>query len=130
MREINTVEEHAFDMQLRTTKDMEKKYSAGQREHGGKLWRKPMLKHMWAEIVDLLHYYHTHAYQIEKCIAILEAEEKRNNWLTLAEGSVLNILRTGNEDGVMEEELAEDTWDSCQQLLVEQQPTLPFGGGQ
>ena len=44
-------------------KAMSKKYRAGQDEHGGKLWRKPMLKNMQDEVVDLVVYFHTHNMQ-------------------------------------------------------------------
>ena len=49
------------------SKDLERKYRAGQREHGGNLWEKPgMLNHAIDEVVDLVVYLYTLRAQLER----------------------------------------------------------------
>ena len=98
-------------------KAMSKKYRAGQDEHGGKLWRKPMLKNMQDEVVDLVVYFHTHNMQQLKLTSILyqlraglvsvpkgyDAWDMVEDALALAE-EALNLIEHGNEDGDEEEE--------------------------
>ena len=52
-------------------KAMSKKYRAGQTEHGGALWRKPMVNHMIEEIIDLSVYMGTHRVQMLQVGALL-----------------------------------------------------------
>ena len=40
-------------------KDVSLKYRRGQAEHGGALWRRPVWKDAWDEILDLAVYMHT-----------------------------------------------------------------------
>ena len=89
-----------------------RKYDMGQEEHGGRFWRKPVLRYMQDEIVDLVFYYDVLAGQQERAIQLLE-------WATSSplphpdpEGispyrmakMALNVLKYGNEDGATEEE--------------------------
>jgi len=41
------------------THDVQEKYIKGQLEHGGALWRRPVWKDAWEEILDLCTYMHT-----------------------------------------------------------------------
>jgi hypothetical protein len=40
-------------------RDVSKKYRKGQEEHGGALWRRPVWKDTWDEVLDLCTYVHT-----------------------------------------------------------------------
>ena len=57
---------------------MDKRYRAGQREHGGHLWKKPVLNEALAEATDLLVYLHTLRQQIEiiGAVASIGAEDE------------------------------------------------------
>jgi hypothetical protein len=93
------------------------KYDVGQTEHGGRFWRKPVLRYMRDEIVDLCFYYDVLAEQHETAMDILVTG------LRMAEGGshslsatptqlvpsvyvemALNVLRFGNPEGTLEEE--------------------------
>jgi len=41
------------------THDVQEKYIKGQLEHGGALWRRPVWKDAWDEVLDLCTYMHT-----------------------------------------------------------------------
>lgn len=84
------------------------KYNAGQVEHGGRLWRKPMTDAITDEITDLMVYWDTH----------LEQHDDVKDQLQYALGALpydhiafpyvrraLNIILYGNEDGNMEVEV-------------------------
>ena len=45
-------------------RDVSKKYRKGQEEHGGALWRRPVWKDAWYEILDLSVYMHTMRLQL------------------------------------------------------------------
>jgi len=45
-------------------RDVSKKYRKGQEEHGGALWRRPVWKDAWDEILDLSVYMHTMRLQL------------------------------------------------------------------
>lgn len=59
----SSVEPHADHMNrilAQFNADLRAKYTAGQREHGGKLWEKPgMLDHAIEEAIDLVVYLYT-----------------------------------------------------------------------
>jgi hypothetical protein len=84
------------------------KYTAGQREHGGALWRKNTWPHIKQEIVDLVIYSQTHDMQIQQAIKLLELAYDTHN-INLKDDyleSALHVLQYGNEDGEEEEELS------------------------
>jgi len=94
---------------------MRDKYRAGQDEHGGKLWRKPMLKHMTEEVIDLVVYMQTHTQQQHQLTALLMRAKSLietfpyefTDGLAECEGVInraLNLLVEGNEEGKTEEE--------------------------
>lgn len=77
---------------LRTFRDLASaKYKAGQREHGGNLWDKPVLPMLIEECLDLPIYALTLQNQIKTAIELLELGMARE---------ALNILKTGNQLGV------------------------------
>jgi hypothetical protein len=45
-------------------KDVDLKYRRGQEEHGGAIWRRPVWKDAWDEILDLTVYMHTMRLQL------------------------------------------------------------------
>ena len=52
-------EKHLAGILRDLTKDLDAKYRKGQEEHGGALWRRPVWKDAWDEILDLAVYMHT-----------------------------------------------------------------------
>ena len=86
-----------------------KKYDAGQAEHGGRFWRKPVLRYMQDEIVDLVFYYDVLAEQHEVALKYLELARNEFSsgepigvfdYICCAE----NVLRYGNPEGEIETE--------------------------
>jgi hypothetical protein len=52
-------EKHLAGILVDLTRDVSKKYRKGQEEHGGALWRRPVWKDAWDEVLDLCTYVHT-----------------------------------------------------------------------
>jgi hypothetical protein len=52
-------EKHLAGIIRDLTRDLDSKYRKGQEEHGGALWRRPVWKDAWEEILDLAVYTHT-----------------------------------------------------------------------
>ena len=52
-------EKHLAGILRDLTRDLDAKYRKGQEEHGGALWRRPVWKDAWDEILDLAVYMHT-----------------------------------------------------------------------
>lgn len=83
---------------------LDRKYQAGQREHGGNLRHKAVMPHIIEEIVDTVVYVSVLQEQHALTTAILELGISADNpkeYLTAA----LNILNTGNLYGDTEVEL-------------------------
>jgi len=79
------------------------KYDAGQREHGGRVWRKPnMLREGTHEILDLWVYLKTE--EAQKCLVrrLLADAMASNDWGAVAEA--YNVLTAGNPEGEREED--------------------------
>ena len=55
---------------------LDAKYRAGQREHGGNLWKKPMVQNIMEESLDLLVYTLTLEQQMEDMRGICSAGER------------------------------------------------------
>lgn len=95
-----TANDHIRDIQTEIARSISEKYEYGQTEHGGRLWRKPVLPDIKDEITDLVIYFDTHMQQFEEAMDILEG------WLANNEDDMIekafNILNTGNPEGVME----------------------------
>lgn len=83
------------------------KYNAGQVEHGGMLWRKPMGGPITDEITDLMVYWDVHLEQLadlkNHLVIALDHLYPGDVGHTHVRGA-LNILLYGNEDGMIEEE--------------------------
>ena len=107
--------DHELEIEAWYVEKMRAKYRAGQDEHGGKLWRKPMVKHMIEEVIDLTVYMQTHEQQQLALLAtlmeagdILESKVEdttaiQARALSLVEAAI-NIMLYGNEEGEIEEE--------------------------
>jgi len=52
-------EKHLAGIIRDLTTDVDAKYRAGQDQHGGALWRRPVWKDAWDEVLDLCTYVHT-----------------------------------------------------------------------
>ena len=60
-------EEHLQQIREAFCRDLERKYRAGQLEHGGRMWEKAgMLSHAIDEVVDLVAYLYTLRAQLER----------------------------------------------------------------
>lgn len=57
-------EKHLAGIQRDVARDLDAKYRKGQAEHGGALWRRPVWKDSWDEILDLCAYQHTMRLQL------------------------------------------------------------------
>ena len=52
-------EKHLNGILADLVRDVSAKYRAGQEQHGGALWRRPVWKDAWDEVLDLCTYMHT-----------------------------------------------------------------------
>ena len=52
-------EKHLAGIIRDLSRDIDAKYRKGQEEHGGALWRRPVWKDAWEEVLDLCTYVHT-----------------------------------------------------------------------
>ena len=75
-------------------KDVSAKYRKGQDEHGGALWRRPVWKDTWDEVLDLCTYVHT---------------------LRLQLSVIADLALRGAAD---ESVAASDSRESCRQILA------------
>lgn len=102
MSELKTAEDHVALISETLTSEIKKKYMAGQEEHGGKLWRKPVLGFAWEEVLDLPVYLHVLKQQHDEMKAIaLAGAQGENSQAACAE--IYNILTIGNAEGAREE---------------------------
>jgi hypothetical protein len=101
-------EEHLAAIRLRFAARVEKKYRAGQAEHGGNLFDKPNLPFLIEEVIDFVVYAFTLEDQIARASNLLEQwlESKwivEQDWI-MEQGPdqvqlAYNILKYGNEKG-------------------------------
>lgn len=98
-----TGEKHAAYIADAARKVVYDKYMAGQREHGGKLWRKVITPHILEEAIDQLVYTLTLRDQLEAAEARLGLAISTRDWSRVEQ--VHKILAVGNPDGDEEEEL-------------------------
>jgi len=101
--ERRTPDSHKQEITDDFTLDSQKKYELGQKEHGGKLWRKPTIHFMGEEILDQWAYYHVLREQWARVEHLLGAEIQRLNKACTPIPDNLqaacNIMKTGNEAG-------------------------------
>lgn len=86
------------------------KYTAGQKEHGGKVTHKPVLGHLAEELLDALVYTAVLQEQMQMIlkIAMYGADEEHDGdgiIQTDALKAITNLCLYGNENGELEEEL-------------------------
>lgn len=84
------------------------KYWKGVESHGGKIWRKSCLPHLREELMDAITYLAVVEDQHDKAIVLLGTAlvgENDNDWLLVQKA--YNILKEGNVDDIVEEELEE-----------------------
>jgi hypothetical protein len=84
------------------------KYHQGQAEHGGKLWRKPVLDAITDEIADLMVYWDVQLEQFEEVGlalsgALQNLDQDHGAYPFVKEA--INLLSYGNREGEMEEDL-------------------------
>lgn len=80
---------------------------AGQKEHGGQLWRKPVMDFIGEEITDLNVYWYTFVQQwaqLKDMVYSLYLDEHLPQSLKPKVGAMLNLMEEGNEEGILEEE--------------------------
>ena len=58
-------ENHLANIKAKVEADLDSRYRAGASQHGGELWKKPVLSEALAEVTDLLVYLHTLQQQME-----------------------------------------------------------------
>ena len=112
MEDKDTVEfeQHLAEVLAWFSDGVEKKYRAGQVEHGGRLWRKPVLKHAKAEIFDLNVYLQVLDTQWHDVLRLLEEAINKMAVDSTPESTfdivfaARNIMKYGNADGYTEEE--------------------------
>jgi len=97
IRQARTPESHAEGIGNRFVKFMLKKYLAGQKEHGGRLWGKPTARFSKEEAVDLWTYLDTAEEQADLVTALLEEAVESKDWETVQ--YALNVVKTGNVAG-------------------------------
>jgi hypothetical protein len=71
-------EKHLASILSDLVKDVDAKYRKGQDQHGGALWRRPVWKDAWDEILDLCTYHHTLRMQLSVIadLALLGASDE------------------------------------------------------
>lgn len=100
----NAQKNHMRTVCLDTSKAVVVKYKAGQKEHGGNLWRKPVINFMGDELTDHIVYFHVLKQQWKEMEKI--AKEGLNTKVPQAADAlvkILNILTIGNAEGKREE---------------------------
>lgn len=104
--------EHLRIIQMDTCKALSVKYLKGQAEHGGSLWRKPVINFMGDELTDHICYFHVLKQQWNEMIEIAdsalkipanpEMESPRATGYRDSLTKIRNILTVGNKEGVRE----------------------------
>lgn len=88
----------------------EVKYNKGQKEHGGRLWRKNTIHMLGEEILDLPTYFYVLLKQYEQALdqlnlAITKDKACKSPLEVMVHvRNAYNILQVGNTDGIAEEE--------------------------
>lgn len=105
---ITEWQHHLDDIVVELARLVRVKYERGQREHGGRLWRKPQLERLTDEVLDLAVYTFTlrdqHQRAIEELRKGLNARTDQFAYAYVCDGArrALNILTKGNPDGDFE----------------------------
>ena len=116
-----TPQDHINDILYYLDIDARQKYNAGQTEHGGKLWNKPIMDYLGEEIIDLVIYWYTFKEQwkiLKRMVLKLEddmiARPETPPVLVRQMEEIANLVVCGNTAGTWEEELdashSPDSW--------------------
>lgn len=104
-----TPADHAEAVIQRFSEDARQKYMKGDKEHGGRLYRKPVLGYLYDEVLDLPIYLLTLMEQMKMVEQLLVdaywANGESPAMVNRKISEAINILRYGNEDGIEEVEL-------------------------
>lgn len=100
---------HIIAINRRKDYAVNEKYMKGEKEHKGRLWRKPVHKYIQDEITDLGIYFDTHMEQMDRAEqllyeALFPGDELNDVDIMDRVQKAYNILVYGNEDGVEEED--------------------------
>lgn len=96
--------DHHVALVLDTLSDeLPTKYMQGQREHGGNLWRKPVLDFMGEEVLDMVVYYDVLRRQNDLLKQLCREGMAGSSDSYQALQSIYNVLTVGNPEGVKEE---------------------------
>lgn len=94
------------------TDNFNHKFFAGDKEHGGNIWRKPCTGHLREELIDAITYLSVLEDQQQKMKVLLGAalvNQTTSDWSLVKEAN--NFLIYGNAEGVEEEELTGNSND-------------------
>jgi hypothetical protein len=97
-----------------TAEEIVNKYDKGQEEHGGKLWRKPIMDYIGEEIIDMAIYWSTFKVQWKELLHIirylhlltLDPQTNTTSEIKALAEKALNLMERGNVEGDEEEERA------------------------
>jgi len=103
MAEFETWEEHQNYILARFGANFKFKYEVGQKEHGGRLWKKAPFNMLKDEAVDFISYVYTLENHLNDVTSLLTNAIVAEDWALV--GDALNVLQVGNEEGRMEEDL-------------------------
>jgi hypothetical protein len=100
--EIATPEQHLSEIQRWFTQKHGQKYRAGQREHGGRLFRKPVMDFLVEEVLDFCSYVHVLKGHWDQVRDITGAV--RCGGMNAEDGieMIRNIIDFGNPEGIRE----------------------------
>ena len=109
MNDYDTPEDHKNALIDDFTDKWIAKYDKGQKEHGGRLWRKNCRSMLEEEVLDFVSYVGVMLPQLDEVENLLEqALYQINRDPGIARDKIkaaLNVLRIGNKEGRYEEEL-------------------------
>jgi len=97
-----TPKQHIEDIINEFSTLAKKKYNKGQKEHGGKLWRKPVVNEVMSEAIDFIIYVSTMLKQIETAKTYLKEFLDEGIQINSSSDKVLyafNTLEYGNPEG-------------------------------
>jgi hypothetical protein len=100
--EYNSWEDHQEAILGKFRSEFQDKYAIGQREHGGRLWKKPVFPMLKQEAMDFVSYVWTLEDQLIDVRVLLAQAIQDGDWALVSEA--FNILLYGNDEGRKEED--------------------------
>lgn len=101
-REPLDFEDHINQILEELSNKFREKYTRGQIEHGGRLWKKNTDTFLEEEILDFISYTYTRKYQLSLVKNLLYQALAMENWDGVR--WAINVLEVGNAEGEREEE--------------------------